>query len=32
MGLEKEKRIAFYNTTYNTCACEIDSLKMITFA
>ncbi len=30
MGLEKEKRIAFYNTTYNTCEYEIDSLKTIT--
>lgn len=30
MGLEKEKRIAFYNTTYNTCEYEIDTLKTIT--
>ena len=30
MGLEKEKRIAFYNTTYNTCESEIDTLKTIT--
>lgn len=30
MGLKKEKRIAFYNTTYNTCECEIDTLKTIT--
>jgi len=32
MGLEKEKRIAFYNTTYNTCDSEIDTLKTITLA
>lgn len=30
MGLEKDKRIAFYNTTYNTCESEIDTLKTIT--
>lgn len=30
MGLEKEKRIAFYNTTYNTCDYEIDTLKTVT--
>jgi hypothetical protein len=30
MGLEKEKRIAFYNTTYNTCNSEIDTLKTVT--
>jgi len=30
MGLEKEKRIAFYNTTYNSCDCEIDTLKTVT--
>ena len=30
MGLEKEKRIAFYNTTYNTCETEIDTLKTLT--
>ena len=30
MGLEKEKRIAFYNTTYNTCESEIDTLKTVT--
>ena len=30
MGLEKEKRIAFYNTTYNTCETEIDTLKTVT--
>ncbi len=29
MGLEKEKRIAFYNTTYNTCDSEIDTLKTV---
>ena len=30
MGLEKEKRIAFYNTTYNTCDSEIDTLQTVT--
>jgi hypothetical protein len=30
MGLNKDKRIAFYNTTYNTCESEIDTLKTIT--
>ncbi len=30
MGLDKEKRIAFYNTTYNSCEIEIDTLKTIT--
>lgn len=30
MGLKKDKRIAFYNTTYNTCESEIDTLKTIT--
>lgn len=30
MGLEREKRIAFYNTTYNTCDSEIDTLKTVT--
>ncbi len=30
MGLKKDKRIAFYNTTYNTCDSEIDTLKTIT--
>jgi signal transduction histidine kinase len=30
MGLEKDKRIAFYNTTYNTCESEIDTLKTVT--
>ena len=30
MGLVKEKRIAFYNTTYNACESEIDTLKTVT--
>ena len=30
MGLDREKRIAFYNTTYNSCDNEIDTLKTIT--
>lgn len=30
MGLDTEKRIAFYNTTYNTCESEIDTLKTVT--
>jgi hypothetical protein len=30
MGLEKEKRMAFYNTTYNSCDSEIDTLKTVT--
>jgi hypothetical protein len=30
MGLNKDKRIAFYNTTYSTCESEIDTLKTIT--
>ncbi len=30
MGLEKEKRIAFYNTTYNRCENEIDTLQTVT--
>ena len=30
MGLEKEKSIAFYNTTYNSCDFEIDTLKTVT--
>ena len=30
MGLKEDKRIAFYNTTYNTCDWEIDTLKTIT--
>jgi len=29
MGLQKEKRIAFYNTTYNTCESEIDTMKTV---
>ena len=29
MGLEKEKRLAFYNTTYNTSDSEIDTLKTV---
>ncbi len=29
MGLDKEKRIAFYNTTYNSCESEIDTLKTV---
>ncbi|WP_020676222.1 GNAT family N-acetyltransferase [Geopsychrobacter electrodiphilus] len=29
MGFDKEKRIAFYNTTYNTCEWEIDTLKTV---
>jgi len=29
MGLDREKRIAFYNTTYNTCEKEINTLKTI---
>lgn len=32
LGLEKEKRIAFYNTTYNTSDSEIDTLKTVTLA
>lgn len=32
MGVRPEKRIAFYNTTYNTCEFEIDTLKTVTFA
>jgi GNAT superfamily N-acetyltransferase/two-component sensor histidine kinase len=32
MGLENGKRIAFYNTTYNTCDSEIDTLKTLTLA
>lgn len=32
MGLEKNKRIAFYNTTYNTCDSEIDTLKTLKLA
>lgn len=30
MGLKMEKRIAFYDTTYSTSDCEIDTLKSIT--
>lgn len=30
MGLIAEKRIAFYNTTYNSCDLEIDTLKTAT--
>ncbi len=30
MGLKEEKRISFYNTTYNTCDMEIDTLKTVT--
>ena len=30
MGLDKGKRIAFYNTTYNSCDTEIDTLKTVT--
>lgn len=30
LGLDKEKRMAFYNTTYNTCDSEIDTLKTVT--
>ena len=30
MGLQQEKRIAFYNTTYNSCDTEIDTLKTVT--
>lgn len=30
MGLEPDKRIAFYSTTYNTCDYEIDTLKTVT--
>ena len=30
MGLDREKRIAFYNTTYNSCEKEIDTLKTVT--
>ncbi len=29
-GIEKEKRMAFYNTTYNNCDSEIDTLKTVT--
>jgi GNAT superfamily N-acetyltransferase len=30
MGLDREKRIAFYATTYNSCDSEIDTLKSVT--
>lgn len=30
MRVDKEKRIAFYNTTYNTCESEIDTFKTVT--
>jgi hypothetical protein len=30
LGLQKEKRIAFYNTTYNSCDSEINTLKSVT--
>jgi len=30
MGLGREKRLAFYNTTFNTCDWEIDTLKVVT--
>ena len=30
MGLNPEKRMAFYNTTYNTCDMEFDTLKTAT--
>jgi len=30
MGLEKDKRLCFYNTTYNACDCEIDTFKTTT--
>lgn len=30
MGLDREKRISFYNTTYNSGGCEIDTLKTVT--
>lgn len=30
MGLDREKRISFYNTTYNTCDHEINTLKTLT--
>lgn len=32
MGLRKEKRLFFYNTTYNTSDCEIDTLKTTTLS
>jgi len=30
MRVDKDKRIAFYNTTYNTCESEIDTFKTVT--
>jgi len=30
LGLDREKRIAFYNTTYNSSDNEIDTLKTVT--
>ena len=30
LGLEKEKRMAFYNTTFNSCGSEINTLKTVT--
>lgn len=30
MGLDPGKRVAFYNTTYNSCGMEIDTLKTVT--
>lgn len=30
MGIDKEKRIAFYNTTYNSCDSEIDTFQTVT--
>jgi GNAT superfamily N-acetyltransferase/two-component sensor histidine kinase len=30
MGLKKEKRLCFYNTTYNICDCEVDTFKTTT--
>jgi len=30
MGLEKEKRLSFYSTTYNSCDSEIDTFKTTT--
>jgi GNAT superfamily N-acetyltransferase len=32
MGLRKEKRLFFYNTTYNNSDCEIDTLKTTTLS
>jgi hypothetical protein len=30
MGIKKEKRLFFYNTTFNKSDCEIDTLKTTT--